>query len=166
MWCSFAIAVGGSWASAGNQVEFVTLDVAEGRPAGAALLDVANPSGSEAEQPFDLGVEFRGDQIEMQPILYRLRLGHLVESQPRPLRAIVIDQNNCVFPRGAVTHLAPKDSCPELVQGSCIDAIYGHSKEGIAHDGLSYLVNPCSSSYAIRGVQMPDVRPSGLWRAA
>ena len=39
--------------------------------------------GAECRQPGQLGIEVRGDQIEVQPVLHRFRLRHTVEEDRR-----------------------------------------------------------------------------------
>jgi hypothetical protein len=53
----------------GDQIELVAFDVGEGRPAGLASLQVAEPPGAQAQQPLGLGVEGVTDEIEVHAVL-------------------------------------------------------------------------------------------------
>jgi hypothetical protein len=73
----------------GNQVELVALGIKKSGPARAALFNVVHPGGAQRQQPVGFRDEFAADQVEMQPILDRLRLGDLVKRQPGTVCRIV-----------------------------------------------------------------------------
>src|SRR5882757_1825618 len=67
---------------AGDKVELVALGVEERDPPRAVLLDMASGGRAQREQTRGLGLQVRGDQVQVQPVLDRFRLGHLAESEP------------------------------------------------------------------------------------
>jgi hypothetical protein len=52
---------------AGDKVELVALGVEEGGPTRTVLFDLVGGSGAQREQPFGLGLEVWGDQVQVQP---------------------------------------------------------------------------------------------------
>jgi hypothetical protein len=59
--------------SAGDEVEFVALDVGEGGPPGVAALNFAELGGPERDQASGLGLVVAGDQVRVEPVLGGLR---------------------------------------------------------------------------------------------
>src|ERR1700737_581590 len=83
----------------GDEVELVAFNVAKWGPADFALLDVLDLLRAETDEPVVLGLELGGDEVEMESVLHRLRFGHLVKREARPVDAGVVDEPARVFPR-------------------------------------------------------------------
>ena len=74
----------GSLGGGALDAELVALRIGQHRPAGAVVLAVVgHQRGADGQQPVDLLVpEQVGDQVEVDPVLHRLALGHGDEQEP------------------------------------------------------------------------------------
>src|ERR1700730_273521 len=120
----------------GDEVELIAFNVAKCGPAGFALFDVLDLLRAETAEPVGLGLELGGDEVEMESVLHRLRFGHLVKREARPVDAGVVDEHDRVFSRWVVGYLASEDLGPEVGDRGGVDAIDGDAEEGVAHLGV------------------------------
>ena len=77
-----------------GDVELVALGVGHEHPAALLVVVDVHQGGAEADQPLDLDVDELGadHEVEVHPVLHRLRLGHRLEQEaPTGARAAPVD---------------------------------------------------------------------------